>query len=304
MDTEAEPQTFAVTVNNFGVRAANGIATIALHNSADEFASSYPVESQEVKDQTYVDDELTAAPNMHEARIKTSRWDEICAHAGMPNKGWIYSGDDASDVELGSGDNDIVKVLGFGWIPRTDFFVFRVCVMLATDSGNEIEITTVSALESLADQVILNRRRLLSNVKRIFDPAGLVAPFILPSKLLMRKTWTADKSNPWKWDDDLPDDQRREWINFLKLLLSLNELSIPRSLWPEGDIIGRPILVIFSDGSISAFGVAAYIRWQLVGGGYWSRLIMSKSKISPKHIVSVPRMESVSYTHLTLPTKA
>ena len=71
----------------------------------------------------------------------------------------------------------------------------------------------------------------------------------------------------------------------------MNELSIPRSLWTEGDIIGRPILVVFSDGSVSAFGAAAYIRWQLVGGGYWSRLIMAKSKISPKNAKTIPRME-------------
>ena len=75
-------KTYAVTRNNFGVRAANSIATIALHASADEFASVYPIESREVKEQTYVDDELTAARDIHEARIKTSRWDEICEHAG------------------------------------------------------------------------------------------------------------------------------------------------------------------------------------------------------------------------------
>ena len=55
--------------------------------------------------------------------------------------------------------------------------------------------------------------------------------------------------------------------------------------------MGSPILIIFSDGSISAYGVAAYTRWELRGGGFWSRLIMSKSKLSPKHIVSINRME-------------
>ena len=80
-------------------------------------------------------------------------------------------------------------------------------------------------------------------------------------------------------------------MNFLKLLLSLNKLRVPRSLWPEGDVIGNPYLVIFSDGSVSAYGVAAYIRWHKVGGGYWSRLIMAKCKISPKHRATVPRME-------------
>ena len=224
-----------------------------------------------------------------EAHIKTGRWDEICEHAGMPNKGWAFSWTDAPGIELGSMDN-IMKVLGFSWIPISDLFVFQVCLKL-TVAGEQKEITTVDELESLADQVTLNRRCLLSNVKRIFDSAGLVTPFTLASKLLMRRTWTNDKSNPWNWDDELPDEQRKDWISFLKLLLSLNSLSIPRSLWPEGDIIGCPILIIFSDGSISAFGAAAYIRWKLVGGGYWSRLIMSKSKICPKNIMSIPRME-------------
>ena len=54
---------------------------------------------------------------------------------------------------------------------------------------------------------------------------------------------------------------------------------------------GWPILVVFSDGAALAFGAAAYIRWTLASGGFWSRLIMAKSKIAPKNIVSVPRME-------------
>ena len=208
-----------------------------------------------MKDQTYVDDELTAALDMEHAHLKTDRWDEICHHAGMPNKGWTYSGDESSGVEIGSGGNVILKVLGFSWIPRTDIFVFNVCVKLAiSPGGSETNIETVSQLESLTDQVILNRRSLLSNVKRIFDPAGLVAPFILPSKLLMRHTWSNESR--WEWDDDLPDEERQAWLNFLKLLLCLNKLSIPRSLWPVGDVIGRPILVIFFNGSMSVYGVA------------------------------------------------
>ena len=111
---------------------------------------------------------------------------------------------------MGSGGNVIVKVLGFSWIPKTDSFVFKVCVKLEVTGGEQKEITTVTDLESLADQVILSRRCLLSNVKRVFDPSGLVARFILPSKLLMRVTWTNDKDNPWHWDDDLPDDQRKD----------------------------------------------------------------------------------------------
>ena len=52
-----------------------------------------------------------------------------------------------------------------------------------------------------------------------------------------------------------------------------------------------PVMVIFTDGAALAFGAAAYIRWELASGQFWSRLIMAKGKIAPKRIVSVPRME-------------
>ena len=48
--------------------------------------------------------------------------DEICEHAGMPNKGWTYSGDDFSSVQIGGDDSSIDKVLGILYDPKTDEF--------------------------------------------------------------------------------------------------------------------------------------------------------------------------------------
>ena len=50
-------------------------------------------------------------------------------------------------------------------------------------------------------------------------------------------------------------------------------------------------MVIFSDGSVSAFGSVSYIRWKLTAGGYWTSLILSKSKIAPRNRLTVPRLE-------------
>ena len=130
-------------------------------------------------------------------------------------------------------------------------------------------------------------RLLLANVSRIFDPVGFVVPITLESKIILREMWCGKTG----WDLPLAKEQCVRCLHFLKSLLDLHKLRIPRSIWPESDVIGRPILIIFSDGSISAFGVAAYIRWELKSGGFWSTLITSKSKIAPKRIVSVPRME-------------
>ena len=55
--------------------------------------------------------------------------------------------------------------------------------------------------------------------------------------------------------------------------------------------VGRPSLVLLSDGSEVAYGCAAYVRWELADGTFWCRLIMAKSRIAPVNRVSIPRME-------------
>ena len=286
------PQTYAVAVNNFGVKPANCIATCALRNSADQFASVYPTESEEVKLQTYIDDGLTAAANKQEAALKTERWDEICAHASMHNKGWTMSGDDTPEVAIGIDEIDIEKVLGLAWDPKTDSFLFKPKLHVrrkGQQGGQEVLfLTTVTELIQLKKD-ILNRRELLSNVHSIFDPPGLLTPLLLQPKLLMRESFKG--VDPVGWDDLLPEDQGGRWIDFLSEFLKIGELSFPRSLWPNEEVKGLPILIVFSDGSLLAFGAVAYIRWELKSGGFWTRLIMAKCKIAPKNMLSVPRME-------------
>ena len=82
-DPSKPPLTYAVVVNNFGIKPANCIATSSLHSSDDDYAQIYPVESQEVKKRTYIDDGFTAAQNKSKAVVKTQRWDEILDHCSM-----------------------------------------------------------------------------------------------------------------------------------------------------------------------------------------------------------------------------
>ena len=66
--------------------------------------------------------------NKDEAVLKTRRMDEICDHAGMPNKGWIFSGDEStSSVPIGGKVDELEeRVLGLLWVPKSDTFNFRV----------------------------------------------------------------------------------------------------------------------------------------------------------------------------------
>ena len=126
---------------------------------------------------------------------------------------------------------------------------------------------------------------MLSNIHRIFDPTGVLIPVLLQAKLLMRATWIEKGVG---WDDPLSPELCTQWLTFLESLLALGDVVVPRSLWPDEEVEGLPVLVVFTDGAALAFGAVAYIRWKLVSGGYWSRLIMAKGKIAPKRIVSIP----------------
>ena len=240
MERDQEPQHFAIPVVNFGVKPANCIATCALRSSADQFSEVYPVESNEVKTQTCIDDQLTAAANKEEAVVKTQRWDEICDHASMPNKGWTYTGDQvSSDIPLG-GDEEVDKRLGQSWDPGSDEFLFKATLRVKLHEGGSKE-TTITTVEELLEfwDAIMNRRMLLSNVQSIFDPLGLLAPILLQAKLLLRETWTGP--SPIGWDDPLPESQADKWMAFLKSLLQIKDLRFQRSLWPKEEVVGQPI---------------------------------------------------------------
>ena len=213
MDTKAEPVTYAMRVNNFGVVAANTIATCALHRSADHFSDKYPVESRDMKDQTYVDDQLVAAASKEDMMTKTARLDEIAKHAGMPNKGWIFSGDAVPNFVIGGADpfEMLEKVLGLCWVPNLDVFVFKV-VLKFLCGKEEILVETEKDFLAVLLYIKLTRRIVLANVARIFDPVGFLAPIILHAKLLMRESWNGPVKG---WDDPLPEDQVKKWVVFL-----------------------------------------------------------------------------------------
>ena len=94
------------------------------------------------------------------------------------------------------------------------------------------------------------------------------------------------------WDDALPPSLVQEMVTFFIQLFELEDIVFTRSLIPKtGEVVGKPELILFSDGSVIAFGAVGYIRWKMRDGTWWTNLILSKSKIAPKNRLTVPRLE-------------
>lgn len=75
---------------------------------------------------------------------------------------------------------------------------------------------------------ILTHRMVLSQVSSIFDPLGLLTPFVLQSKLLLRALCSKDASKENSWDEPINEKMRGEWMKLFKDLFTVEDLEFPR----------------------------------------------------------------------------
>nr|XP_023026679.1 uncharacterized protein LOC111514656 [Leptinotarsa decemlineata] len=142
------------------------------------------------------------------------------------------------------------KILGMFWNPEVDSFRFKFPV-----SGS-----------------ICTKRLILSTVARCYDPVGLLAPFILYLKLLIKELWKLKIG----WDDIVPYEVIQE-IQFSRYM---------------GIVRTSPImLVAFADASMDGYGAVGYVQTVTENREIAVNLLCAKSKVSPFKIVTIPRLE-------------
>ncbi|XP_068234252.1 uncharacterized protein [Palaemon carinicauda] len=137
------------------------------------------------------------------------------------------------------------------------------------------------------------RRGLLSTISSLYDPLGLLSPIILPAKKLLQELCQVESLD---WDERIPDELAERWQHWIQGLHLLEQLSIPRCFKSSGfgNVTGSS-LVLFSDASTVGYGVAAYLVLH-DGNQVQSNLVMGKSRVSPKKVVTIPRLELTAAT--------
>ena len=129
---------------------------------------------------------------------------------------------------------------------------------------------------------------ILAQVNRMYDPLGLISPFVARAKIMMKKLWVSEPK--LGWDDPLPDSLKEDSTKYFKEVPMLREITFPRAVKSK-DAIGDPDLVILSDGSMEAYGAVSYVRWELNNGLYEPRILASKTRVAPLKTVSIVRLE-------------
>ena len=278
---ERTPDIWCITRVNMGDKPAGAIAVEAKDMTAERFRHLSPRAADIIVNSSYVDDIVDSVPSLPEARQLTEDMGSILEKGGFSVKEWKFGG-------MNSGSNEgVLRVLGTIWNPVQDCILFEPRLNFSKKCrGIRIEsnITGFEVRDSIP--TILTRRMVLEQVMGIFDPLGLLSPFLLMAKVYLRETWILKLG----WDDPIPANLYDKWKLFFIKLFEVDSLEFPRCLKPT-KATSYPQLIILSDGSEIAYGCAAYVRWQLESGQFFCRLIMAKCRIAPVNRISIPQME-------------
>ncbi|VDQ14055.1 unnamed protein product [Trichobilharzia regenti] len=123
----------------------------------------------------------------------------------------------------------------------------------------------------------------------IFDPVGIIAPILLPAKLILQDT----RRRRLEWDADLPEDCLATWKRWYKNINYLHKIRILRCIIPVSCELLSIQLHCFSYASEFACGDVAYIHADVPHQVHCS-LLLAKFRVAPLKSVTVPRLELVA----------
>ena len=172
-----------------------------------------------------------------------------------------------------SGQVDEQKTLGLIWNYANDSFVFDLV-----------------GYANIAAQLPLTKRSVLSVVARSFDPLGLLAPIIVPMKVLFQELCVSKCG----WDSPLNDTSSHKFLDWIHELRKVSHIVLHRCYFQNlcGNVIAR-YLCGFCDASIVAFAACTYLVI-VTDQGLHSSLVASKTHVAPVDQESAPRLELLS----------
>ena len=273
-------QEFRMTVHLFGATSSPGCANFALKAAAMDGKEEHgEAAAKFVRDEFYVDDGVTSVNTIQEGinLVHTSRL--LCQENGFRlhkflsnNKAVLDSipqserAKDIQNIDIFKDDLPTERTLGMQWSAEEDEFQF-----------------SVQPKPKLA-----TRRGILSTVSSVFDPLGLISPFILRGKRILQDLCIGGLG----WDDPVPEDSMMKWQGWTKELPSLSKIHIPRCFTSSEMGAYRTVeLHNFSDASLVGYGCASYLRVVDENERIETSLVMSKSRVTPIRPITVPRLE-------------
>ncbi|KAG5885112.1 hypothetical protein JTB14_017287 [Gonioctena quinquepunctata] len=262
----------------FGVKTSPYLALRTVKQLIKEEGYNYPFAAEVVSTDIYMDDLVCSVPSEEEAHRLYLESVAMCAEGKFDLTKWSSSS--LHLLEKIPSDRRLsqpvlfkaeTKILGMIWNPEIDSFRFRFPV-----PGSSC-----------------TKRIILSTVARCYDPVGLVTPFILYLKLLIKELWKLKIG----WDDMVPNEIFQKWSELKDEWSAFEKIQFSRYM---GIVRTSPVmLVAFADASMDGYGAVVYVRTVTENGEITVNLLCAKSKVSLFKVVTIPRLELVAALFLS-----
>ena len=270
---------YRMRVHLFGATSSPGVATFALRKLAVLASSEKPEASEFITKDFYVDDGITSVDSTAEAIKLANDARELCADANLRLHKFVSNSrevlqalptseiaKEVQDLDLCKDKLPVERTLGMEWLTDEDCFTYN-----SNFSGKPN-----------------TKRGILSELAQVYDPLGLLAPFVLQGRILMQQACQESVG----WNDKVSDDLSAKWANWKEQLSDLQNIKIPRCLKPPNFMEAhRAELHYFSDASLDGYGTCCYLRLVNENNNVHVSLVMAKTRVAPLKSITIPRLE-------------
>ena len=266
----------------FGAKDSPTCANYALQRTASDNAKEYPEAAKAFLENFYMDDYLDLVESPERALIRSKELVHLLHLGGFKLTKFVSNVPDLADQIDGSAQStepkvivsskeESMHVLGLKWDHNND--------TLVVSRGTNNTIT-----KSLTERLVL------SLVSKVNDPIGLVAPFTVGARLILKDIW---RVNGQSWYDELPIDTVDRFLAWCVELPRLAEITI------TGSYFSRPFqhleLHMFGDNSQDVFSAVGFHRAQVTctSGEFITELafVLGKARVANMKVMTVPKLE-------------
>ncbi|XP_071576010.1 uncharacterized protein [Temnothorax nylanderi] len=255
-----------------GMTSAPYQATSSIKQLSKDEAKRYPEVSKIIIEDIYVDDVLTGAKTVEQAKILKKQLTDLLSSGGFHLRKWASNHPHLEEQETDNGaeehinldSQNIQKTLGIFWNPHQDCFLYRITI------------------QPIEDKV--TKRSILSQIASLYDPLGLLGPVFVKAKILLQALWKLQLT----WDEAVPEEIYTAWKTFQDQKGELNNITFPRQVciaqYESLQLHG------FADASETAYGACLYIRSSNDQQSHVV-LVCSKSRVAPLKRLTLARLE-------------
>ncbi|XP_050302472.1 uncharacterized protein LOC126740480 [Anthonomus grandis grandis] len=266
-------QEYTLCTVTYGLNCSPYLAIRTLHQLAKDYGKEFPLARDILLKSTYVDDIIGLGHSVKGILELQKQLTDLLFCGGFELRKWtsnckellsLVPESHQHNISFNDNANCTLKILGLQWNPVLDVFSYSV--------------------KPIAREC--TKRVILSEIAKIYDPLGFVAPVVLVAKCLIQRLWIQGVG----WDEVPTSDVVNQWQVYVSQLPLLSSFAIPRHVTISDAVCTE--LHGYCDASLLAYGGVLYMRQIDSEGNVHVNLLCAKSKVCPLKVLSVPRLET------------